>query len=72
MVWDMSGQRGRLVMGAIALAVLIAVSVVIGAVTGKWIGTVGFIFGVVPIGVYGLFMYVGSTKVVERNDNLDL
>ena len=54
------------------LVALMALSVVIGATTGKWIGTVGFLFGVLPIGIYGLFMYVGSTKVIERNRDLDL
>lgn len=50
--------------------VIVAIALVMGAVTGKWVGAIGLIFGVVPICVYGLFMYVGSLKVVERNDEL--
>ena len=68
----MNMRSGRIILGSVLLAALVALSIVIGAVTGKWIGTVGFIFGVLPIGIYGLFMYVGSVKVVERNQDLDL
>jgi hypothetical protein len=68
----MSTRNGRLFLGSAVLVALMALSVVIGATTGKWIGTVGFLFGVLPIGIYGLFMYVGSTKVIERNRDLDL
>lgn len=70
--WDMNTRSGRLIVGSIVLAALMALSIVIGAVTGKWIGTVGFIFGVLPIGLYGMFMYVGSAKVAERNEDLEL
>ncbi|HRC08330.1 MAG TPA: hypothetical protein PLV41_08950 [Miltoncostaeales bacterium] len=68
----MNTRSGRIILGSVLLAALVALSIVIGAVTGKWIGTVGFVFGVLPIGIYGLFMYVGSVKVVERNQDLDL
>lgn len=68
----MNTRSGRIILGSVLLVALMALSVVIGAVTGKWIGTVGFIFGVLPIGIYGLFMYVGSVKVVERNQDLEL
>ncbi len=68
----MTKRTSRLIVGAGLLVALMAAAVVIGAVTGKWIGTVGFLFGVIPIGIYGLFMYVGSVKVAERNRDLDL
>lgn len=58
-------KRTKLVLGLLAVIALVAFGVGMGIATGRWVATAGLLVGVIPIGVYGLFMAVGGKKVAE-------
>lgn len=58
-------KRTQLVLGLLAVTALVAFGVGMGIATGRWVATAGLLVGVIPIGVYGLFMAVAGKRVAE-------
>lgn len=58
-------KRTQLVLGLLAVSALVAFGVGMGIATGRWVATAGLLVGVIPIGVYGLFMAVAGKRVAE-------
>ncbi len=58
-------KHTQFVLGTLAVVVIIAIGVGMGFATGRWVATAGLLVGVIPIGVYGLFMAVAGKKVAE-------